>query len=48
MSFEDKYFNVFDKTKLTLLEVDTLNGWFDYMKKKYKIVAEIHSSKKDE
>ena len=48
MSFEDKYYNAYDKTKLTLAEVDTLNGWFDYMKKKYKIVAEIRSTKKDE
>ena len=48
MSFDEKNYNCFDSTKLTLSETDTLNGWFEFMKKRYKIVAQIGKSKKDD
>lgn len=48
MSMDDKYFNCYDGYKFPLAEMDSLQGWFDFMKKKYKIVAYITASKKDD
>ena len=48
MSFEPQYFGAYEKTKLSLAEMDTLNGWFDFMKKRYKIVGQLAGSKKDD
>jgi len=48
MSMEDKHFNCFEGHKLSLAEVDSLEGWYTFMKKKYKIVANIAGSKKDD
>lgn len=48
MSMEDKHFNCFDNYKLSLAETDSLEGWYEFMRKKYKIVALIAGSKKDD
>lgn len=48
MANKDEYFNCYDTTKLTLSEVDSLNTWFEYMKKRYKIIAQLVTSKKDD
>ena len=47
MSMEDKHFNCYDNFKLMLAEVDSLEGWYAFMKKKYKIVATVAGTKKD-
>jgi len=47
MSMDDKHFNCYDNFKLMLAEVDSLEGWYAFMKKKYKIIATVSGTKKD-
>ena len=48
MSFEDKYLNCFEEHRAALGELDSLKGWLDFMKKKYRTVGYIYSPKKDD
>ena len=48
MSMEDHHFNCYSDFKLSLAEVDSLDGWYNFMKKKYKIIAYVAGSKKDD
>ncbi len=47
MSSDEKYFNAYDKIKLTKDEIESLDGWVNYMKQRYPIVGYISVSKKE-
>ena len=47
MSTDLQYMNCYETTKLALAEVDVLESWYARMKQKYKIVATIAGTKKD-
>jgi len=46
MSFEPKYFNAYESVKLTQDEINSLEGWTNYMKERYPVVGHITASKK--
>ena len=48
MSFEDQYMNVYHRVKLTKAEMETMEGWYKYLKERYQVVGQIGSSKRDD
>ena len=47
MSTDLQYMNCYETTKLALAEVDVLESWYARMNQKYKVVATIAGTKKD-
>jgi len=47
MSFDEQYFNAFQKVKLTKAEMETMEDWYNYLKERYQVVGQVKSSKRD-